>query len=438
MLIIHNSLTNKKEKFYSLNSKKINIYVCGPTVYDHLHIGNIRPLIFFDLVKRYFLFLKKKVHLVVNITDIDDKIIQKSINEKKSETEISQKYIEHFFQLLSFLEIETIDDLPLVTNHLPEIISFIKELMKKGYTYNTSKGIYFRSGLISDYGSLSNQKIDKLKHNVRKTNDEQKKNIQDFILWKKTSHGVKYSSPWFSGRPGWHTECVSMIQKFFNDTIDIHGGGNDLKFPHHENEQAQFQAVNKKKIANFFIHVGRVDYQNNKMSKSLGNTVLVNYLLNKFEANIIKLFFLSYHYIQPINYNENLINHFQKKYHKIVYKLNKNNFKLFLFKIENKKLEQFYIDRFIFFMEDDFNTPNVLSLIDELLKEINKSSDLEKLSKLQNTLLYLLKQLSIFINLKEINQEHLKIYNLWEEAKKNKDFEKSDYFRIILQKEQFI
>ncbi|KXT29048.1 cysteine--tRNA ligase [Candidatus Phytoplasma oryzae] len=439
MLIIYNSLTEKKEIFIPIKKDIINIYVCGPTVYDHLHIGNIRSLIFFDMFKRYLKFLNLKVNLIVNITDIDDKIINKSVEKQKTEKEISSKYINHFFSLLTRFSINTINYFPLVTNHISDIILYIQKLIKTGYAYFTDYGIYFRVHLISNYGILSKQKINKLKKNVRKELDNQKENYEDFILWKKTDVGVQYSSPWFPGRPGWHTECVVMIKNFFRTTIDIHGGGNDLKFPHHENEQAQFWATDKKKLANFFIHIGNVEYNNQKMSKSLGNVILVKDLIKKIEPNVLKLLFLSYHFLQPINYNDDLINNFIKKYDKIVSILNKNNFQLLLNNIINSEKKYFYIKKFHSIMENNLNTPNIITLIEELLKEINKNKkDFFCLSKLQNTLIYILDNLGIKIHLKKISKKQIKIYFLWQQSKKKKKFQKADFLRNILKKDNII
>ncbi|MEZ0180453.1 cysteine--tRNA ligase ['Camptotheca acuminata' phytoplasma] len=438
MLKIYNSLIDKKEKFYSVESKKVNMYVCGPTVYDHLHIGNIRPLIFFDLVKKYFSLSGFEAYLVVNITDIDDKIIKKALDSGSSERQISQQYIHYFFDLLSELEIKNIDKYPSVTQYMDQIISFIGKLIEKGYTYELPEGIYFKTDLISSYGSLSNQNLKKLQKNVRKTIDSQKQNTEDFVLWKKTEDGIKYESPWFYGRPGWHTECVTMIQEIFQNTIDIHGGGNDLKFPHHENEQSQFFAMNKKNISNFFMHVGRVDYQNDKMSKSLRNVVLAKDLLEKFGPNVIKLFFLYHNYMQPIEYSDKLMQNFKIKYDKIIYTLNKINFKLILNKINSQQKDSFYIQQFFSLMSNNFDTPNIFTMLEELLKKINKTLELHELAKLQNTFLYLLECLNIFVTLKDITSKHIEIYNSWEKAKQNRDFEESDFLRNILQKEQLI
>ncbi|WP_341266441.1 cysteine--tRNA ligase [Candidatus Phytoplasma fraxini] len=438
MLKIYNSLTAKKDRFYSLKQKEINIYVCGPTVYDHLHIGNIRNLIFFDFVKKYFSSLGKKVRLIVNITDIDDKIIQKALDSQLSETQISKTYIDYFLNLLSKLEIQTFDEMPLVTNYIPEIISYIKQLMDKGYTYTTKEGIYFQTNLVPHYNLLSFQNLTQLKKNVRKKLDIQKKNTKDFVLWKKTKIGIQYESPWFPGRPGWHTECVVMIKNIFDNTIDIHGGGIDLKFPHHANEQAQFWATEQKKLANFFMHLGHVDYNKTKMSKSLGNCILTKDLLKKFHSNVIKMFFLTYHYLQPIHYSDEIMANIESKYNKMIYILNKNNFKLFLNRIHNQDVDPVYIRKFNSLISNDFDTPNVLTLIEEILKKINKAVELENLSQLQKTLIKIFQNLSIDIHLKKITVENIKIYNLWLESKNKKDFAESDRLRNILTKEMLI
>ncbi|WP_017192712.1 cysteine--tRNA ligase [Italian clover phyllody phytoplasma] len=438
MLKIYNSLTQKKEKFTPLTENEVNIYVCGPTVYDHLHIGNIKPLIFFDMMKRYFTLLDFKVKLVVNITDVDDKIIQTALANNTTEVKISQHYIQAFFTLLKKLDIDTIDKFPLVTNYIKSIINFIQDLMQKGYAYLTKKGVYFRVNLIDNYGSLSKQDLTKLKKNTRKELDPQKENVEDFILWKKTETGVQYESPWCLGRPGWHTECVVMIKDIFKTTIDIHGGGNDLKFPHHENEQAQFLASQKKPLTNFFVHIGRVDYQKQKMSKSLNNVVLAKDVLKDFEANVIKFFFLSHHYLQPINFSYELLLPIQTKYHKIVHTLNKNNFQLKMNhkKTSSKKLA--YLQQFHQLMQNDFDTPNVVTLIDKIIKELNKTYVLTEMSELQNTLLYLFQNLGISLPLKNIILQDVTLYQKWLQARQNKDFKQADLLRKLLEEKSFI
>ncbi|MDV3205417.1 MAG: cysteine--tRNA ligase [Weeping tea tree witches'-broom phytoplasma] len=439
MLKIYNSLSCSKEFFYSLNKKKINIYVCGPTVYNHLHIGNIRSLVFFHMVKKYFLLLGFQVNLVINITDLDDKIIEIALLNNKTEKQISSEYINSFFVLLTQLEINMIDKLPLATDYINKIITYIELLIQKKYAYLTDQGVYFKVSSIHNYGCLSKQRLSKLKQNVRKTLDSQKENFEDFILWKKTDIGIQYESPWFVGRPGWHTECVVMIKEIFQQTIDIHGGGNDLKFPHHENEQAQFLASENKPLANFFMHVGHVNYQKQKMSKSLHNIVLAKDLLQIFESNVIKLFFCSYHYLKPINYSDSLMKSFQTKYIKMINTLNKNHFQLVIHKINNSKINSLYIEKFHSMMKNDFNTPNIITLIDELFKKISRQNlDLEKLAELQNTLIYLFQCLDMQIILKKITKDLIKSYYLWQNYRRNKAFAKADFYRNILKKEGII
>ncbi|MDV3198216.1 MAG: cysteine--tRNA ligase [Vigna little leaf phytoplasma] len=439
MLKIYNSLTKKKEPFVSLMHNCVKIYVCGPTVYDHLHVGNIRPIIFFDMLKHYFNVLGFKVRLVMNVTDIDDKIIDKSIEQKITEKQIVSYYTTAFVTLLKKLNIDTIDDMPFVTQYINDIINYISELKKKGYTYSTKEGIYFRINLVENYGELSKQDLNKLRKNIRQNVATHKANFEDFVLWKRTSKGIQYPSPWFDGRPGWHTECVVMIKKLFHTTIDIHGGGNDLKFPHHENEQAQFWASENQPLAKFFIHVGHVYYQQKKMSKSLGNVILVKDILDEIDANAIKLFFLSCSYLQPINYSYSNIQKFQLKYTKILYHLNKNNFQLLLNNIDNQELLDHYIQKFHVIMSDNLQTSNVITLIEALLKEMHIQHEcLVKLAKLQNTLIYLLNSLGIKIVLKKLTLEKRNIYYSWIKARKNKDFDKADKLRIILQKENII
>ncbi|KND62554.1 Cysteinyl-tRNA synthetase, partial [Candidatus Phytoplasma phoenicium] len=279
----------------------------------------------------------------------------------------------------------------------------------------------------------------KLKQNVRKKTDYSKKNFEDFVLWKKTTKGIQYISPWFKGRPGWHTECVVMIKKLFLNTIDIHGGGIDLKFPHHENEQAQFWAGENKPLTQFFMHVGHVYYQNAKMSKSLGNIVLTKDILINIEPNAIKLFFLSCNYLQPMNYSYELLQTFQLKYKQIIYHLNKNNFQLVLHQINNSQIIDTYIDKLHLIMSDNLNTPNILTLVEEVLKKIHQKHDvLNELAQLQNTLIYLLKHLDIQIVLKKVTTENIQTYYAWKKAQKQKDFQKSDTLRIILQNEKII
>ncbi|MDV3143537.1 MAG: cysteine--tRNA ligase [Candidatus Phytoplasma australasiaticum] len=440
MLQLYNSLTGIKEDFHPLNGSLVNIYVCGPTVYDHLHIGNIRSLIFFNLLKKYLMFIGFKVFWVVNITDLDDKIIKVAIKNKSTERQIANYYKEHFFNLLDKLDIHGIDKFPLVTDYINQMIIYISLLLKKKYAYLGDKGIYFCTNSIIDYGRLSSQNINKLYKNVHRKNVFLKQNSEDFVLWKKTDIGISYSSPWFLGRPGWHTECVVMIREIFRNTIDIHGGGHDLKFPHHENEQAQFIASDGKPLARYFMHVGHVNYHNHKMSKSLNNVILVKDLLVDIkEPNVIKFLFCHFHYLKPINYTKALIYDIKFKYFKIVKILNKINFILVINNFYNYEINKNYLQKFHKFMQNDIDTPNVVTLIEQLLKNISKNiNNLLVLSELYYTLIYILNNLDISVTLNNVTEQMIEYYYLWQQAKNIKDFNQADFFRNILLQKNFI
>ena len=274
-LRIYNSLTNKMEEFIPQNKNKVNMYVCGPTVYNYIHIGNARPVIFYDMLRRYLEFCGYEVNYASNITDIDDKIINKAIEENKTEKEIST-----FFENQYFKDCQTVGSqkpklIPHATEYIPDMVNFIDELIKKGYAYEIDGDVFFRVSKIEDYGCLSNQVKEDLESGARIDINDKKESPLDFALWKKTDKGIKFESPFGLGRPGWHTECVCMNHRLFGDTLDIHGGGMDLKFPHHENEIAQCEALYHHHLAKYWIHVGRLDLKGEKMSKSLGNVIYV-------------------------------------------------------------------------------------------------------------------------------------------------------------------
>ncbi|MDV3196686.1 MAG: cysteine--tRNA ligase [Pigeon pea little leaf phytoplasma] len=440
MLQFYNSLTGIKEEFCPLNNSQVNIYVCGPTVYDHLHIGNIRSLIFFNLLKKYLLSIGFKVFLVVNITDLDDKIIQVAIQNKSTEEKIADYYKKQFFYLLDKLDIHEIDKFPSVTCYIDQMIAYINLLLEKKYAYLTNEGVYFCNKNIVNYGCLSGQKINKLYKNINNKNVFLKHNSEDFVLWKKTNIGIRYFSPWFSGRPGWHTECVVMIREIFRNTIDIHGGGHDLKFPHHENEQAQFMASDGKPLARYFMHIGHVNYNNHKMSKSLNNVVLAKDLLTEIkDSNIIKFFFCHFHYLKPINYTKELINEIQIKYFKMVKILNKVNFKLIINNFYNYVMKKIYLQQMHQFMKNDMDTPNIITLIEQILKNIFKNiNNLSILSELYYTLIYILNNLDSSIVLNNVTEQMIEYYYLWQQAKKLKDFDQADFFRNVLLQQNFI
>ncbi|MDE7095666.1 MAG: cysteine--tRNA ligase, partial [Anaeroplasmataceae bacterium] len=272
-LKIYNSLSNQIEEFVPIHPGKVNMYVCGPTVYNHIHIGNARPVVFYDMMKNYLKYLGYDVQYASNITDVDDKIINQAIAEGKTEKEVAGFYEKCYFEAVEKLGSTKPDFIPHATEYIDEMISFIEELIKEGYAYEVDGDVFFRVKKIENYGCLSNQVSEDLEQGARISINEKKENPLDFSLWKKTEVGIKWKSPFGEGRPGWHTECVVMNHKLFGNQIDIHGGGMDLKFPHHENEIAQNEALYHNSLAKYWMHVGRLEFEGQKMSKSLHNVI---------------------------------------------------------------------------------------------------------------------------------------------------------------------
>lgn len=364
MLKIYNNKTKKKENFIPINENEISMYVCGPTLYGDIHIGNARPIVFFDVVYRFFKKQNINIKYVSNITDIDDKIINKAIIENLSEKELVDKNLVKFKEDLKFLNIKDIDIRPLVTDYIENIIDFIDELIKKDYAYVTeNKDVYFKIEKINDYGKIANRNIDDLIAGSRVDVDHYKKNALDFVLWKNTNVGITWNAPFGKGRPGWHTECVVLIKELLGNKIDIHGGGVDLKFPHHENENAQCCALNNDDLANYWVHNGFVNINNEKMSKSLNNFISINEM-KKYDTNIIRLILLQTNYRQPINLSNTFIEQTIKLNNKLINYTNditKEQYEKFL----NDDLNEEIIE----VLNDDFNTPNLISLLLNKMKE---------------------------------------------------------------------
>ena len=433
---VYNSLTNQIEDFKTIKEKELSMYVCGPTVYNDAHIGNGRPVIFFDVVNRFFKYLGYKVTMVENFTDIDDKIIKKAIEENVSETEISTRYIKAFLKVCD--DAGCIDDIihPKVTENIPEILSFIKGLVDSGHAYISGDDVYFRVRSVPTYGMLSNQKLDELESGARIDVNSQKEDPSDFTLWKKTSDtGIKWDSEFGSGRPGWHTECVVMINKIFGGVIDIHGGGVDLKFPHHENEIAQSMALNHNAIANYWIHNARIDLKGEKMSKSVGNVVWMKDVLVKYPYQAYRLFILANHYRQNVSYSEELMQNMTNEW----IKLRKTYVSLYRqLEMQNaldytNKSEE-YMDKFLTEMSYDFNTANALTAIYEHIKLINKSvrdknTSVDTLVKLFNALHDMFEVFGLGADVSPLKEEELKLVRSWQEARTNKDFELADTLR---------
>jgi len=440
-IFIYNSLTRKKEEFSPLDPPKVNIYTCGVTVYDDSHIGHARSLYIFDLIRRYLKYRGFDVKFVRNITDIDDKIINRANELKTGWIELVKKYIDRYYEDLASLGIEKGDFEPRATENIPEMIKYIESLIQKGFAYATNTGVYFSVRKFNEYGKLSGQSIDQMETGTRKELDETKVDVLDFALWKISKHGEpSWPSPWGAGRPGWHIECSVMSQKFLKtDTLDIHAGGRDLIFPHHENEIAQAEALTGKQFAKYWIHHGLLTINSQKMAKSLGNFITIKDFLSKYHnADFLKLFFLSAHYSHPIDYTAEKIEEARVALERIVIlkdKLAK------IKSVKSKENDQVKVikDEFIKAMDDDFNTPQGLACIFDLVNLTNKNlEDLDFAASSKKTLQEMLEIFGITLK-SEVSSEAIsdkevdtKI-NERIQARKNKDFALSDKIRNDLE-----
>ena len=434
-LVIYNSLTNKMEEFKPINGYKVNMYVCGPTVYGYIHIGNARPVIFYDMLRRYLAFSGYDVTYASNITDVDDKIINKAISDNTTEKVVAKMFEDAYWDSVEKVGSSKPDLIPHATDYIHEMIELIEDLIQKGYAYVSDGDVFFRVSKIKDYGCLSNQQIEELNSGARISVDDKKENPLDFALWKKTEVGIKWDSPFGAGRPGWHTECVVMNHKLFGDVIDIHGGGMDLKFPHHENEIAQAEAAYGTHLAKYWIHVGRLDLNGVKMSKSLGNVIYVKDIDNTHDGMVLRCLILFSPYRQMIPYSMDLFNQYAKEYDKWV-----RAYKQCLFELQYKGLlsdsvDSSDIDEFKKYMDDDFNVQNVLTLINNIVKAMNTSlraKDYDTLALKLHTLEVILDVLHINLFVDKMTEEELAVYKEWQEARLNKDFEKADIARAKL------
>ncbi|QOR66747.1 cysteine--tRNA ligase [Cytobacillus suaedae] len=375
---IYNTLSRKKEVFRPIEENKVKMYVCGPTVYNYIHIGNARPAIVFDTVRKYFEFRGYEVNFVSNFTDVDDKLI-KAANELGVDVPtVAQRFIDAYHEDVSALGCSQADVHPRVTESIDIIIEFIQTLIEKGYAYESGGDVYYKTRSFEGYGKLSHQSIDELRSGARIEVGEKKQDALDFVLWKAAKEGeIYWDSPWGKGRPGWHIECSAMAKKFLGETIDIHAGGQDLSFPHHENEIAQSEALTGKTFANYWMHNGYINIDNEKMSKSLGNFVLVHDIIKHYDPQLIRFFMLSVHYRHPINYSEELLNQTQNGLDRLRTSFANLNHRLqsstnltstneeWLAKINSFRKE------FIEAMDDDFNTANAISVLFELSKQAN-------------------------------------------------------------------
>jgi len=377
MLRFYNTLTKKIDEFKPLNPPNVTMYICGPTVYDFFHVGNARTFVLADVIRKYLEYKGFKVKFAMNLTDIDDKIIKKSNEENISIKDVAKKYTDAFFEDLDRLKIKEATLYPKATEHLETIIKMIESLVEKGYAYNVKGNVFYNVSKFNSYGKLSGKNIDDLESGARVEIDENKKQPLDFALWKKAKEGEPYwESPWGKGRPGWHIECSAMSCKHLGETFDIHAGGNDLIFPHHENEIAQSEAATNKPFAKYWIHFGFLNINKEKMSKSLGNFFTAREVLDKFSPEAIRLFFLQAHYRGPLDFTDELLSAAEKGLEKIKNlkdtienELKKNNHNGIMPEFDLKAFEQ----KFIEVMDDDFNTAQGVSIIFDFIKEINKT-----------------------------------------------------------------
>ena len=427
---IYNSLTDKIEEFKPIKENEVTMYVCGPTVYNYVHIGNMRPVITFDMVYNYFKYLGYKVTYASNFTDINPKIIAMAKELGITEREVADKFINAYLKDLENYNCSKIDKRPTVIEHLNDIFTFIEKLIEKDYAYEKDGDVYFRVNKIKDYGILSNQNISELEAGSRVEIDDKKEDPLDFALWRKTTEGEQFDSPWGKGIPGWHTECVVMINSIFGKKIDIHGGGVDLKFPHHENEIAQSMALNNNHLANYWMHNGHINVNGEKMSKSLGNFILAKDFIKMHDANIIKIALFKTHYRLPLNFTDDLFKEADNINNKIYNALKAaklllvlNDAHLINSTVKDQKFEEY--------MNDDFNTPNVITYLLDLLKEMNIEirQKGENVLLLYNKILVITNILGLVYNLSEITKEDVENYNKWQEYRKEKDFENADIYR---------
>ncbi|MEK5078608.1 cysteine--tRNA ligase [Solibacillus sp. FSL W7-1436] len=440
---IFNSLTRQKEPFIPLEEGKVKMYVCGPTVYNYIHIGNSRPVIVYDTVRRYLQYAGYEVKFVSNFTDVDDKII-KAANELGEETSVlTNRFIAAYFEDITALGCQKADAHPRVTEHMDDIIAFIEVLIDKGYAYESQGDVYYRTRKFNGYGKLSHQSIDDLKVGARIEAGEKKEDPLDFALWKAAKAGeIKWASPWGEGRPGWHIECSVMAREHLGDTIDIHAGGQDLTFPHHENEIAQSEAHNDKTFARYWMHNGYINIDNEKMSKSLGNFILVNDIRKQIDPQVLRFFMLSVHYRNPINFAQDLVeaaksglDRIRTSYTNVEHRLTSSaslgdNSEQWLEKISQIKVD------FENAMNDDFNTANAVSALFELshianvyLNEAN--TDKEVLQAILTMFDTIGNVLGIHIKVEAglLDEEIEALIEERNQARKNRDFARSDEIR---------
>lgn len=436
---LFNTLTNKKEEFKPIEEGKVSIYICGPTVYNHAHIGNTRPMIVFDVLRRTFEYLGNDVTFVSNYTDVDDKIIKAAKAEGITEKELTDKYIKAYEDVRAGLNIEDPTYKPRVTETMPEIIDFIQALIDKGYAYEVDGDVYFRVTKVKEYGMLSGIKVEDLiagaSDRTLSVDDKKKESTTDFALWKKTDEGIQFDTPWSKGRPGWHTECVVMINKLFKDgKIDIHGGGQDLKFPHHENEIAQSMAYNGHPIANYWMHNQMINIDGEKMSKSLGNVLWAKDLIVEFGCNVFKWLMLSTHYRNPLNMTEKVIVGVRKEVSKVENATKNASLYLQVNHVPAHDYKKETVDAMVNALEDDLNTSLALTQILDQVKVLNqvmrvREKDNDVIATEYATLVKMGDVLGFIFEGTKLSEEDIALYEEWNAYKKEKNFDEADRVR---------
>ena len=444
---VFNTLTKKKEEFVPLEEGKVRMYVCGPTVYNYIHIGNARPMIVFDTVRRYFEYKGYDVNYVSNFTDVDDKIIKKAIEEQVSAQEISQRYIAECKKDMAGMNVKPATKHPLATEEICGMVEMISELIEKGYAYGKNGTVYFSTRKFKDYGKLSHKNLDDLRSGGRSllvSGEDEKEDPLDFVLWKPKKEGEPFwKSPWSDGRPGWHIECSVMSRKYLGEQIDIHAGGEDLIFPHHENEIAQSEAANGKEFARYWMHNAFLNIDNRKMSKSLGNFRTVREISEQYDLQVLRFFMLSAHYRSPLNFSAELMEASKNGLERILNAT--DNLKHLIASVAAEEMsaeekEAFsktdaYVEEFEKAMDDDFNTADAIAAIFELVKYANTTataeSSKEYLRGLLDRIVKLGDVLGLILDKKEelLDADIEKLIEERQAARKAKDFARADAIR---------
>jgi cysteinyl-tRNA synthetase len=444
---LYNTMTKKKEEFVPLEEGKVRMYVCGPTVYNYIHIGNARPMIVFDTVRRYFEYKGYEVNYVSNFTDVDDKIIRKANEEGVSADEISKRYIAECKKDMEGMNVKPATTNPLATEEIGGMVEMIRTLIEKGYAYEKNGTVYYRTRKFQDYGKLSHKNLDDLRSGNRAllvSGEDEKEDPLDFVLWKPKKEGEPaWESPWSEGRPGWHIECSEMSKKYLGEQIDIHAGGEDLVFPHHENEIAQSEAANGKEFARYWMHNAFLNIDNRKMSKSLGNFFTVREISEKYDLQVLRFFMLSAHYRSPLNFSAELMDAAKNGLDRIVTAADNLRFLMGNAKTETASetekeqlaKTQEFVERFEQAMDDDFNTADAISAVFELVKYANTTADSESskeyLQGLYDLLVKLTDVLGIIVEKKEelLDADIEALIAERQAARKERNFARADEIR---------